>query len=361
MVTRREFMKRAVLATAGAMVFSRLAPRAFAAEEQKLPELPWGYVELDVEETRKRGHLGYYKFECAGGAFWALTSQLAEKGVKPWNMLPIPSLQTVLNAVLHKKELLFFYQYGAGGVAGYATLCGALNGPAGFIQMVVEKESHWKKLIRALLRFYESAPFPSKKSNEYAVEGKYYVPRDKMKYAGPLPQSVSGSVLCHVSVSRWCVVSGYASGSPERSERCGRLTGDVAAATAFLLNEYFKSGKNVEAALASFERYIRTIHGSGTVKLSATTASCRVCHYKGKDYEMGQFTRGYMECEACHRDMTPHAHSFYNPLQSPPRPGEETAPQRQLKEAAIAGSIASAAVGAIAGFAAAKASSKKEE
>jgi len=78
---------------------------------------------------------------------------------------------------------------------------------------------------------------------------------------------------------------------------------------------------------------------------------------------MGQFTRGYLECESCHRDMRPHAHTFFNPAFSRPTPPQETAQQRQLTEAAIAGSIASAAIGAVAGFAAAKTTkeSRKEE
>ncbi len=357
---RREFLKGAAAAVIAAGAVPLLS-RTAAAEQAvgELPELPWPYKELDVEETRRRGHLGYYKFECAGGAFWALTSQLKEMGVYPWTALPIPSKDEVLKAVLEKKHLAFFYQYGAGGVMNWATLCGALNGSLGFIQMVVKEEDHWKKLGQAILRFYETARFPSDVSNQYAVEGKYYVPRSKMKYAGALPQSVSGSTLCHVSVGKWCEVSGYASGSKERSERCGRLTGDVAAAAAFLLNAYFRSGGNVEAALAEFERYAKRF--GGTIRLSATTQSCRVCHYKGKDYEMGQFTRGYLECESCHRDMRPHAHTFFNPAAAKPTPELETAPQRQLKEAAIVGSIASAAVGAVAGFAAAKATSSEKK
>ncbi|MDK2384835.1 MAG: hypothetical protein QI199_08565, partial [Candidatus Korarchaeota archaeon] len=98
------------------------------------------------------------------------------------------------------------------------------------------------------------------------------------------------SVLCHVSVSRWCVASGYASGSAERSERCGRLTGDVAAKAVELLNA------NMRGALPEVAK----------VTLSQFTADCRTCHYKGKNYEQGQFSRGFLECEACHKDMRAH-------------------------------------------------------
>lgn len=42
------------------------------------------------------------------------------------------------------------------------------------------------------------------------------------------------------------------------------------------------------------------------ITLTALTADCRRCHYKGKNYEEGQFTRGFMECESCHVDRRPH-------------------------------------------------------
>ena len=97
-----------------------------------------------------------------------------------------------------------------------------------------------------------------------------------------LPQSVSDSTLCHISVTKWCKESGYASGSSERSERCGRLTGDVAAKAVELLNQ----------------------HAAGTFTpvfaLPEETEQCRTCHSKGKDFEKGQFTRGKENCVDCH-------------------------------------------------------------
>jgi len=159
-----------------------------------------------------------------------------------------------------------------------------------------------------------------------------------MKSKKSLPQSISHSVLCHVSVGRWCAVSGYASGSPERSERCARLTGDVAAMTAKLLNAYF------------YEGGVRAAESVAKVRLSATTASCRVCHFKGKDYEAGQFTRGYLECEACHRDMTPHAHLFFNPVAASASLKQETVGVKQLKETSLASIGLTGVMGAITGF-----------
>ncbi|UXD21876.1 Split soret cytochrome C precursor [Ignicoccus pacificus DSM 13166] len=300
MVTRREFVKR----LAGAALFGALlGPKAAegAVQEEvakkvvKAPPLPWPYVELDPEETRKLGHLGYYAFECSGGAFWAIAVQLREKVGYPWTLIPIPSKEEVLDAVNKGHHLTGFFQYGFGGVVGWGTICGAPQGGIMIMSMVVKNKKDWEELGRLLLRFYETTPFPSKKINEYAVKGELY-PK-KLKYSGWLPQSVSHSVLCHVSVSKWCMASGFASGSKERSERCGRLTGDVAAEAVTLLNAYFKGGLEKAKSLAK-------------LKFSATTAACRECHYKGKDFEMGQFTRGFMQCETCHKDLRAHAHEF---------------------------------------------------
>jgi len=365
-ITRRGFLKTATASLLAAGVL-RLAPAAEAAEQGKTPELPWPYARLDPEEVRRLGHLGYYQFECAGGAFWALAVSLQEKVGYPWTLLPIPSREEVLNAVKQGKHLHSLFQYGYGGTVGWGTLCGSLNGSLAVIQMVVGEHKAWDKLGKALMRTYESTPLPTKKSNEMVVNGRALVPPNKLKSKKWLPSNVSGSTLCHVSVGKWCEVSGYASGSKERSERCGRLTGDIAAFAAMLLNEYFdaysrvrNAEKAAEEAVARFTEMLKKEYG-GDTRLSPTTASCRVCHYKGKVYEDGQFTRGFLECEACHRDMRPHAHTFFNPGAAAPAPGKETASQRQLQEAAVAGSIASAAIGAVAGFAAAKASEKKSE
>jgi hypothetical protein len=169
----------------------------------------------------------------------------------------------------------------------YGSLCGAPNGAAAAITCIIPfKEA--KDVVQRLLRYYETEAFPNKKSNEYAVNGEFLVPKYKSQKA--LPRSPSHSVLCHVSVGKWCENSGYASGSKERSERCARVTADTAAMAVTLLNAHMKG--NLETVFP--------------MKLSQETVSCRVCHFKGKKFEAGQFTRGSMECSSCHNDMTPH-------------------------------------------------------
>ena len=293
-MNRRDFLKE-MLAVSGILLLK--GPKVALADpddasssaQEEIPPLPWGYVELDPEYVRKLGHLGFYAFECAGGTFWAIMMALRERIGFPYTTLPLPSVEEVIAALqAGKKEELqqVPMQFGAGGGGGYGSLCGALNGAAAAMSTALPVGAA-KTLTRQLFRWYEATPIPSQVSNEYAVNHQFLVPKYKSDKA--LPQSTAQSVLCHVSVGRWCVASGYASGSTERSERCGRLTGDVAAIAVKFMNAHLRGEASPEA-----------------VPLTQATAACRTCHYKGNDYEAGQFARGYMECESCHTDMRPH-------------------------------------------------------
>ena len=94
-------------------------------------------------------------------------------------------------------------------------------------------------------------PFPSDIANHYATKHEYLVKTYKSDAA--LPKSISNSQLCHVSAGTWCRTAGFASKTPERAERCGRLTGDVAAKAAALLNDYFQgkfTASNLKCHLA---------------------------------------------------------------------------------------------------------------
>lgn len=289
-MNRRDFLKKLAVASGLGFLGLSKAGRVSAASPSagEAPPLPWGYVKLDREEVRKLGHLGYYCFECAGGAFWAIMSSLQEKIGHPYTLVPIPSRDEVLQAVAEKEHIQVPMQYGWGGVASWGSLCGALNGAASAIAMAVTLEEEGKAAIVRLFRWYEEALLPTDASNRYAANHEFLVP--KYKSDKVLPQNAAGTVLCHHSVGAWCVVSGYASGSKERSERCARVTGDVAAMAAELLN-------------AGLRGEMETVY---PFKFSNATAECRTCHHKGKNYEEGQFTRGMMDCEACHQDMRPH-------------------------------------------------------
>ncbi len=76
-------------------------------------------------------------------------------------------------------------------------------------------------------------------------------------------------------------MSGYRAFSKERSERCGRLTADVAKKTVELLN-------------AIHEGTFVPAH-----PLDESTKQCKECHTKGSTLEDA---RGKMACWSCHSD-----------------------------------------------------------
>jgi len=241
-----------------------LAAGATGAEAAavEIPEGSWPYKPLDPMKARKLGHWGYYQSSCSFGVFNSIVTCLRDEVGFPYTVIPTRMMT-----------------YGEGGVAGWCSLCGALNGACAAINLACDKE---KALCDELLKWYVQHPFPSKLSNDLAANHQFLV--DKYKSDKVLPQSQTGSPLCHVTVTRWCKEHGYASGSKERSERCARISADVAAKTVELLNDYH-AGK-----FASANDY------------TDTTKQCRACHKKGKDFDAGQWTRGKMDCGGCHID-----------------------------------------------------------
>ena len=263
--TRREFLKGAGtygfaagvgLAGGAGLAGGKRLPRPVAGSAQEATH-PFGYPEggLEVEKTRELGYLGFKGLElvdgtrhsgCAFGTFNAIIGQLAEEVGAPYTTIPVQMMD-----------------WAGAGVVGFGTLCGTLNGAAAAIGLICDGGDA-RAFISDLLTWYSETALPT---NLYAP-------------TGDLPRSVAGSNLCHVSLTRWCRSSGYASGSPERAERCSRLAGDVAAKAVEMLNQ---------GAL-------------GLEKPSEKTV-CRSCHYMGPSYEMGQFTHGEMNCLTCHIEL----------------------------------------------------------
>ncbi len=223
---------------------------------------PATYSKLDVETVRKRGHAGYYAGDCCYGSFHAIVESLSEAVGEPFTSFPSDMMR-----------------YGKGGMYGYGTLCGALNGAAAAIQMVTDEETA-AMVITELLNWYATAALPTDQSNQYAVNHEFLV--DELKAEGALHQNVAGNVLCHISVSKWSQEAGFASKSPERKERCARLAGDVAAKAVELLNAV--NDETFAPALTSL----------------GEQAGCMECHKPGLDFDGGNFTQGKMDCMACH-------------------------------------------------------------
>ncbi|MGM0611862.1 MAG: C-GCAxxG-C-C family protein [Thermodesulfobacteriota bacterium] len=261
-VSRRKFLTGAGAALAGTtagfighgLFFN---PQSAAAVKEGF-KWPWPYTTLDPEKVRKKGHAGYYDGDCSQGALYAIVSELQEKIGEPYTYLPVQIMG-----------------FGGGGVAGWCTLCGALNGACAAISLT---SKDFYKLSSELVAWYCETPFPSKKSNELAKNKDFIVNKsDKV-----LKRTVSNSPLCHVSVCKWCKENGCESGCPDRSERCARMVGDVAAKSAEILNAYHSESFKTKYSESDLSQ------------------SCQSCHSQDKPFEIGGWSRGKMDCSGCH-------------------------------------------------------------
>lgn len=211
-ISRKEFVKGVATTVGGAAMIGGLSglltacsgaetPSANVGSTEK-PAWPFPYVELDPDKVAKRAYEGYYTgMGCGYGVYQGIIGELAELKGYPYNQIPTESMAVA-----------------AGGYAGLGTLCGALGGAAVAIGVITDTETG-KKIVAELWNWYKEFPFPVYEGNNTE-----------------LPTTVAESVLCADSVGKFMAVQGCAYTDPERKERCGRLTADVAKKAVELLN-----------------------------------------------------------------------------------------------------------------------------
>ncbi len=235
-----------VAATGGVAGLLRAQQPTLPQHKGGMRAVPWPYKPLDPDIVAQHAFEGYLHHHCMYGALEAIAAPIAEQLGPPYEDFPFD-----------------MFAYGAGGVNGWATLCGALNGAAAGLQLFSPKP---KPLIDALFTWYESEPLP----NFYPKGAKF-----------PEVRSVAGLPLCHQSISNWCKVAKQRAYSPQRSERCGTLTASVARKAVLLLNEQ---------AAGKF----------AAVTLPAQTRGCMSCHEKGG---VREDMRTKMNCGGCHAPL----------------------------------------------------------
>ncbi|TKG96856.1 C_GCAxxG_C_C family protein [Puteibacter caeruleilacunae] len=264
-MNRRNAIKLAVGASAAGVagvvtLTTAFKPKKTAAVEPKKIELgesasQWKYAQLNPAASADVAYSNYKIGSCMYGVSSSIISQLAEKIGEPYASFPIHMMK-----------------YGHGGIGGAGTVCGTLNGAAAVIGLLIEEKQIRDVLIAELFHWYETTLFPSFKPQEAVYD---YAP----------PKSISKSVLCHASTTRWGKLAGFRIDSNERKERCRRLTADVAAKTVEILNEYFHHGYT-------------TVHQN-----NETVNECMACHgSKGKLAN----TTGKMTCTSCHDKTVGH-------------------------------------------------------
>jgi len=251
-LTRRELLRLAGIA-AGSWVVSSCVRERLASPPRKKPDSRWTFARLDPDITADRAYQDYYQGHCMYGVFKSIIGQLAEEHGEPYESFPFDMTR-----------------YGAGGAAGWGSLCGGLNGGAAVIGLFATTQEQVKLLTHELFRWYETTALP------------IYVPK-KPKLEMEMPKSVSNSVLCHVSVSSWCKVSGHRAFSKEHNERCARVTADTAKKTVQILNSSFQG------------------QFAAAYSLSAETKWCKSCHARGGKLED---SLGEMNCSSCHSSLS---------------------------------------------------------
>ncbi len=209
---------------------------------------PWDYVELDPDAVAKRAYEAYYQGGCHYAVFEAIIGELQDKVGAPFTQIPT------------KMAI-----YGKGGMFGWGTLCGTLNGTGMVAQLL---SSNAANIVSSIVDWYSNNELPDYEPEEPVVDF-------------DCPTSVSDTPLCHVSVTRWCLASGYGGHTDERKERCGRMAAAVARKLAEVLNEElagnpatYENPDEVNTCLGC--------HGDGGIRdvvLTEKAPTCELCHF----------------------------------------------------------------------------------
>jgi len=257
-VSRREVLGWLGGAALGGLGVSVLAAgEGLAAKSAVIPkpaakaEPPqWIPHKLDAVECAPLAYDGYWEdgLGCCYGVFHSIIGSLGRKYGAPYDQFPFRMMEV-----------------GKSGISDWGTICGALLGAASAFALFWGRKER-DPMVTELFRWYETAALP------------IHLPAKAQGAAGPLPTHVSGSVLCHVSVSSWCHATGIPADDKRRNERCARVTADVATKAIEILNAKLDG---------SFAPLLK----------SKAEAGCRECHGKGKT---SPILKGRMDCTPCH-------------------------------------------------------------
>ncbi len=184
---------------------------------------PWPYVKLDPRVTAELAYNEWYRVFCGAAVISSVFSQLREKVGEPYKSFPIDS-----------------FVFLEGGLAGWGTVCGS-NAGANIVSNVIigpriaEPEHDQGHTIGSeMLQWYSETALP------------VFIPKEP-KQKTKIVQTTSNSPLCHISVGKWMKKSGFDLGSPERRDRCARITASVAYKLVLDLNAW-KDGKYASKA-----------------------------------------------------------------------------------------------------------------
>ena len=251
-------------------------------------DFPLPTIDIDVAKVRQYGFYCYQTYGgCGLGSARALLAGILDAhrigGSDPKRWVDVP--------------LNLYAWCNGGGAGGWGTLCGAVAGSAGVLNLMNLHNS----LASKVFEWYTQQNFPL--ANLDAYEGTAVFPElFPAEVTGKAPlddalvkgHAVTDSPLCHVSVSKWLAAANVKLGDKHtdnvrglKEDRCAKVTGDTAAYAAFLINEY--RANRLPAAWGK----------------PAAMAGCWDCHdYSGPATLTKKDAQTKMDCLPCHTEPT---------------------------------------------------------
>lgn len=153
---------------------------------------------VDPEKIAQRAYELYWEYNCEYGVVNAF-SQIA--GLK----FDYSRVREISKKLPHR----------------WNTICGALTG-AFYIFVITIPDEVIEEAIKELIEFHNNTELP------------IFVGNRELE----IPKAAVGSILCRDSIINWSKATGIHPRTLERSERCARLTGDIAFKTAEIMNKY---------------------------------------------------------------------------------------------------------------------------
>lgn len=195
----------------GLNLFSRAEAKGGPTEKW-----PWPYKKLDPAKTAEIAYNEWYRIFCGGAVVSSVFSQLREKVGEPYKSFPIDS-----------------FIFLEGGIAGWGRICGTNAGANIVTNLIIGPRTSGSEdgmmMGSEIMQWYADTSMPT------------FTPKDS-KVKTEIPMTVANSPLCHVSVGKWMQAANKDLNSPERKDRCARLTASVAYHLVELLNDW-KDGK----------------------------------------------------------------------------------------------------------------------
>ncbi len=217
-VSRRDLIKGA-FGVAGAAALTAGMPGLVSKAEAlggPTEKWPWPYKKLDPDKTAEMAYNEWYRVFCGAAVINSVFGQLRETVGEPYKSFPI--------------DAFIFLE---GGVSGWGTICGCNAGANIVTNLIlgprIAGSEDGMLMGSEIMQWYSDTPQP------------VYTPKQP-KVTAQIPKTTSNSPLCHVSVGKWMKAANKPLGSPERKDRCARLTASTAYHLVTLLNDW-KDGK----------------------------------------------------------------------------------------------------------------------